>query len=242
MRPIPDSRGWSRLEIAGKPADVFDPPEALPFTLLFLHDESGDTQTASAAFAAELRTHRFRCVAPHAGRSWWVDRVAAEFDPHLTAERHLLDNVVPWIASTFQVGPRGTAVAGIGMGGQGAVRLAFRHPSRFPVVGSIAGTMDFHERFDRGTPLDSLYPSREHARQDTAVLHVHPHEWPAHVWFACSPTDARQRGNDRLHEKLAAVGVPHTADLDTRGGPEDFLAPMLASLAAALGRESRRLM
>ncbi len=234
--------GWSRLEIAGKSADVFDPPGTLPFVLLFLHDESGETPATSAAFTAELRKHRFRCVAPHAGRSWWVDRVCTEFDTLLTPERYLLDNVVPWIESTWNAGSRSVAVAGIGMGGQGAVRLAFRHPSRFPVVGSIAGTMDFQEQFDRGTPLDSLYPSREHARQDTAILHIHPHEWPLHIWFGCSPTDPRHRGNDRLHEKLAAIGVPHTSDLDTRGTPENFLGPMLGFLTAALERESRRLM
>ena len=92
-----------------------------------------------------------------------------------------------------------------------------------------------------GTPLDDMYPSREYARQDTAVLHVSGHDWPPHVWFACPPGSEWWRGNDRLHEKLAAIGVPHTADLDTPGPPGSFLAPMLAFVVAALGRESRRL-
>jgi S-formylglutathione hydrolase len=87
-----------------------------------------------------------------------------------------------------------------------------------------------------------MYPSREHARQDTAILHIHPHEWPLHIWFACSPSDMRHRGNDRLHEKLAAIGVPHTADLDTHGTSEEFLAPMQEFISTALDRESRRLM
>ncbi|MBA4189330.1 MAG: hypothetical protein C0467_15140 [Planctomycetaceae bacterium] len=234
--------GWSRQQIAGKPADVFDPVGALPFVLLFLHDEAGDTQATSAVFTAALSKHRLRCVAPHAGPSWWVDRISPAFDAAVTPERHLLDGVVPWIEAAWNVGSRGVAVAGIGMGGQGAIRLALRHPERFPVVGSIAGTMDFQERFDKGTPLDSLYPSREHARQDTAVLHVHPHDWPPHIWFACPTTDPRHRGNDRLHEKLAAIGVPHTADLDARGTPDDYITPMVEFLAAALVRESRRLM
>ncbi len=123
------------------------------------------------------------------------------------------------------------------MGGQGAVRLGFRHPELFPVVASIAGAFDFHERYGRGTPLDEMYPSREHARQDTAVLHIHGHDWPPHIWFACSPASQWYRGNDRLHEKLAAIGVPHTADLDTSAG----VGPMLAFVLAALDRESRRL-
>jgi S-formylglutathione hydrolase len=231
--------GWVRSEIAGKSADVFDPPRALPFALLWLHDESGELPES---LTVELQKHRLRCVAPHAGRSWWVNRIATEFDPELTPERFLLDAVLPWLGSTWNVGPRGVAVAGIGMGGQGAMRLAFRHPSRFPIVGSIAGTMDFHDRYGHGTPLDELYPSRENARQDTAILHIHGHDWPPHIWFACSPDDPRHRGNDRLHEKLSAIGVPHTCDLDTRGEPDHFLPAMFTFLLAALERESRRLM
>lgn len=233
--------GWTRIDIVGKPADVFNPgPGSLPFWLVFLHDESG--QVPDAAFTAELAARRLRCVSPLAGRSWWVDRACPEFDPTLTAERHVRDNVVPWVVCHRKPGPRGYAVCGVGMGGQGAVRLGFRHPKALPIVASIAGAFDFHDRWGAGTPLDDMYPSREYARQDTAVLHVDAHHWPPHVWFACPPGHAHWRGNDRLHEKLAAMGVPHTCDLDTPGEPADFYAPMLDGVVAALERESRRLM
>ena len=229
--------GWTRAEIADHPADVFDPgADALPFALVWLHDESGDTP--DLALTEELRARRLRCVAPHAGASWWLDRVCPAFDPALTPEQHLLDNVILWAQSVA----RGVAVAGVGMGGQGAVRLGLRHPKRVPVVASIAGAFDFHEHYGRGTPLDEMYPSREHARQDTAVLHVSPHDWPPHLWFACPPGHEWYRGNDRLHEKLAAIGVPHTADLDAHGPPERFIAPMLEFVVAALERESRRML
>ena len=133
------SPGWTRTDVAGKPADVFDPgPGALPFRLISLHDEDG--KHPDAAFTAALSARRLPCVAPLAGRSWWVDRVCPEFDPVLTAERHVLDNVVP------RVGTRGVAVAGVGMGGQGAVRLGFRHPKTFPIVASVCGAFDFHDR------------------------------------------------------------------------------------------------
>ena len=125
----------------------------------------------------------------------------------------------------------------MGRGGQGAVRLALRHPALFPVAGSIDGAFDFHEHFGRGTSLDELYPGREHARQDTAILHVDGHNWPPHLYFACSPTSEWHRGNDRLHEKLAAMGVPHTAALDSPGD----LGLLLTFVAGALERESRRL-
>lgn len=228
--------GWQRITIAGKPADVFDPPSALPFAILYLHDELAATPATDAALTAELRARRLRCVAPIAGQSWWVDRVAPAFDPALTAERHLLNNVTPWIESTWKLAPRAVAVAGGGMGGQGAVRLGLRHPARFPIVASLNGAFDFHEHYGRGTSLDALYRTREEARQDTAVLHVHGHDWPPHIWFACAPASEWYRGNDRLHEKLVAIGVPHTAELNGADA-----GAMLAFVVAALERESRRL-
>ena len=230
--------GWTRTEIAGIPADVFDPGlGARPHSLVWLHDESGESAATDGILTAGLRDHRLRCVAPHGGPSWWLDRVCPAFHPTLSAERHLLDNVIPRARS----GARVVAVAGVGMGGQGAARLGFRHPQVVPIVASISGAFDFHERHGAGTALDEMYPSREYARQDTAILHVHPHDWPPHIWFACPPGHEWYRGNDRLHEKLAAIGVPHVADLDTTGPPDGFVAPMLAWVVGALERESRRL-
>ena len=237
------SSGWSRLEIRGKPADVFDPGESR-FALIWLHGQDGESSAGNAALTARLREHRLICVAPLAGQSWWVDRVCTEFDSALPAERHIVQNVLPWIADRWRLAPRGIAVAGIEMGGQGAIRLALKHPRLLPVAAGLGSALDFHELHGGGTSLDAMYESRERARQDTAILHMHPTDWPPHLWFACDPADPWFRGNDRLHEKLRAYGVPHTADLESSGRDyfEAMLEPMLNFLQNGLERESRRLM
>lgn len=221
---------WTPANIAGKPALVFDPPAR--FGLIWLHDYAATAPPDS--LTALLAKHKLGCVAPVCGPSWWVDRVCPEFDPQLTAERHLLDNVLPWALSKWGA----VAVAGVEMGGQGAVRLGLKHPQKVRVVGSLNGAFDFHELLGRGTTLDEMYDTRERCRYGTAALNMDPHHWPPHVWFACDPASFWHRGNDRLHEKLNAYGVPHTADLDTPGS----LDAMLAFLANGLERESRRLM
>jgi S-formylglutathione hydrolase len=93
-----------------------------------------------------------------------------------------------------------------------------------------------------------MYDSPEQARQDSAILHLDPHRYPPAIWFACDPDDTEwYRGNDRLHEKLAALGIPHTADLDTRAGGHSWryfdamAGPMLLFIAGALRRQERRL-
>jgi pimeloyl-ACP methyl ester carboxylesterase len=237
--------GWSAADIAGKPAFVFAPVNPR-FALLFLHPVGGESISESAAYTAELARYGVACCEPVGARGWWADRGCAEFDPVLTPEQHLLTNVLPWMREHM---PGSLAVAGISMGGQGAVRLGLKYPERFPVVASVAGAFDYHELYGRGTPLDDMYRSREACRQDTAVLHVHPTRFPPHVWFACDPADADWfRGNDRLHEKLSAVGIPHTADLTTSAGGHSWAyfdriaGPLFAFLAEAVAKQVRRLL
>ncbi len=232
--------GWSRVAAGGKPADAFDPPNALPLALLYLHSLAGESPATDPTFTAVLRQHRLRCLAPRGGQCWWTDRPCPEFDPALTPERYLLDGLVPWAESQWRLGPRAVALAGVEMGGQGAVRIAFKHPERFPVAASISGAFDCQEWYGRGSPLDDMYDTRERCRLDTAILHVDGHNWPRHVWFCCSPDDGWcYRGNDRLHEKLSAMGVPHVADLDSRA--TDRTAELVAFVAGALEKEARRL-
>jgi enterochelin esterase-like enzyme len=232
--------GWSRIAIAGKPADLFEPPNPLPFALIYLHSESGETPATNALITDELRSRRLRCIAPLTSRSWWVDRICPEFDLQITAERHVRENVVPWLESTWKCGKRSIGMGGVGMGGQGAIRLGFKYPEQFPIVASVAGALDFHERYGQGTPLDDMYSSREQCRQDTAILHIPPHDWPQ-LWFACAPSDFWYRGNDRLHEKLIALGVPHTAELDASIKEDRLIPQMLTFIISAIERESRRL-
>lgn len=242
--------GWSSVSIANHRADVFEPPGAEPrFAVLYLHPVGGELPSENAAFTAAFAKHGLAVCAPAGGQSWWTDRDCPEFDESLTAERHLLENVVLWMAERWNLNERRIAVAGVSMGGQGAVRLGFRHPQRFRVVASIAGAFDFHEWYERGTPLDSMYTSREQCRHDTAILQVDPMNVPPHIWFVCDPDDEQwYRGNDRLHEKLTAYNIPHFADLDTsRGGHTwayfDAMAePMTAWIAESLAAEQLRLM
>jgi S-formylglutathione hydrolase len=232
--------GWARVEIGGRPADVFEPPGARPFALAYLHSLRLESPAADAAFTAALQQHRLRCVAPHGGPCWWADRPCRGFGA-VTPERYLLNELVPWAGTRWALGPRAVALAGVEMGGQGAVRIALKHPERFPVAASLSGAFDCQEWYGRGTPLDDMYESRERCRLDTAVLHVDGHRWPRHIWFRCPPTDAMAyRGNDRLHEKLAAMGVPHTCDLDSPASAT-ATADMIAFVAGALEQESRRL-
>jgi S-formylglutathione hydrolase len=244
------NKNWTTVEIAGKQADVHDPPGGRPrFGVLHLHGIGLETLKDNPAFTRIFQELRLACLCPHGQRSWWGDRICPEFDARVSPERFLLDRVMPFCRERWGLGPGAIGLQGISMGGQGALRLGFKHPKLFPVVAAISAAIDYHELYGQGTPLDEMYDSKEQCRQDTALLHVHPSEFPAHIFFCIDPDDtAWYRGNDRLHEKLSALGIPHEIDLTTRAGGHswDYFNHMAERverfIQAALDHESRRLL
>jgi len=242
---------WSTADIAGKPADVFDPPGAVRprFGLLFLHPIGQETLRGQPVYTRLLEEHQLACVCPRGDYSWWADRVWRGFDPEITAEQYLLQAVLPFFRARWQLSSPAIGLLGISMGGQGALRLAFKHARLFPAVAGIAPALDYYELYGRGLSIDEMYDSKEQCRQDGALLHVHPSQFPLHIFFCVDPDDADwYRGNDRLHEKLTALGVPHSCDLTTRAGGhsweyfERMAAPALRFLVDGLQTESRRLL
>ena len=159
---------------------------------------------------------------------WWVERgddgalsrVRREVLPELRAEHKLP-----------------IALAGQGRGGSGALTLAFRLCGDVSVVLTDTATVDLHEAYGYGTELDELYISREACRQDGAILAVDPFRTPASIRFHCSPDHPAHRGNDRLHEKLSALGIEHTWS-ETVPQAEEYAA----WLAGELAKSGRRLL
>jgi pimeloyl-ACP methyl ester carboxylesterase len=242
---------WSRLDIGGKATDVYDLPDSSKprFGILFLHGAGLKTLVDEPAFTQLFDELQIACICPHGQRSWWADRVCAEFDLQVTPQRHLLQSIVPFFAERWGIAPRGIGLMGISMGGQGALRLAFKYPERFPVVAAIAPAIDYHELYGQGTPIDEMYDSKEQCRQDTALMHIHPSKFPPHIFFCIDPADAAwYRGNDRLHEKLSALGVSHQFDLTTRAGGHSWdyfnhvAERVVRFVYQGLEQESRRLL
>lgn len=214
---------WYEDLLAGHAVDRFEPAQPNPhgFTLLYLHGVHVTRLRENAVYSELFDRHGLRVAAPITQRSWWTDRICDEFDPECSAERHVLERVLPYLAETWGVQPPQIAVWGTSMGGQGALRFAFKYPSRFPVVAAIAPAIDYQVKIDEGDEtLWAMYGGdRERARQDTATLHVHPLNWPRHTWFCCDPADHRwHESAERLQMKLSSLGIPHECDLETTAG------------------------
>jgi pimeloyl-ACP methyl ester carboxylesterase len=249
---------WSHVTVAGQPCEVFTPLAAVPGrALVFLHDLAGRPLSQADAVRSAIEAAGLPTIAPLTGRSWWLDRIMPTFDSGMTPERFVRDAVVAEIGARFGIQPPGISLLGVGMGGQGALRLAYRHPGVFPIAAAIAPALDFHLGMrnaadrDDGELFDTLWETFgdvERARQDTAILHVHPLNWPRHQWFASSPNDLDWHdGAARLHGKLVALGIPHEAVLEPLPGEDQaaferrMAAAAVAFVVNALEKESRRI-
>lgn len=243
---------WRTTTVGGHPCDLFEPERRSPggAVVVYLHGVHQQRLVDKRPFTDALERRGLPVVAPHTKRSWWTDRLCAEFDPRITAERHLLDRVLPWIAETLGTKPPQIGLLGTSMGGQGALRFAYKHPQLFPVVAALSPAIDYQIRWhdDPDDPIRLMYRDPEQVRQDTATLHVHPLNWPRHQFFACDPTDdVWWESADRLRMKLWSLGIPHECDLETSGGGHGFeyynrmAARAVDFLADRLEQERRRL-
>ena len=194
-----------------------------------------------------LQRHGLRAMEPEGDFSWWVDRVSSRFDPEISGERYIMEHVIPFLADQCHCEPPRIALLGASMGGQGALRLAYKYPDTFPVVAAVYPSIDFQKKIDEGDPvLSAMYRDAEEARQDTATLHIHPLNWPRHQFFCCDPADQRwHESADRLHMKLFSLGIPHECELETTAGGHSWdyfehMAPRIIDFLAQ-GLESERL-
>ena len=161
----------------------------------------------------------FIVVTPSAGNSWYVDNPDGEG----AWETALVQDLLPAIEAGFRTvrDRSGRAIAGLSMGGYGAVHLALRHPELFAAAASLSGALyapadpvneddiaDFHGAF--GDPFDGERFARASVYTDLAAL---PPDTALPRFYLSSGGDD-QYGLDlaalRLYEELKRRKVPAT--------------------------------
>jgi S-formylglutathione hydrolase FrmB len=240
---------WRTIQIDGKSADVFEPPDAVPErAVVFLHGHGGATLLGNEVYTAEFAKHKLRVICPHGGKSWWTPFISEEFDDQISPIDFLLNNVADWIKDNWATVPPNIAIAGVSMGGQGAVQLSYRHARKYPAVVAISPIVDFDRLWGNGLPLDDIFDTQEAARQASPILHLHPLNWPRYQLICCDPADEYWfDGTQRLASKLYSTGIAFDSDFESTGGGHtweyfDSRAPKVVEfLAKSLESESLRL-
>ncbi len=191
--------------------DLFLPSERTDRFVIYLTEEvTGEQSVASLLSVLEplLAELGLGAVALAPRSSWWLPKPVRRFPAAETPEAYLVEHVVGELRARY--GARSLSLLGVGMGGQGALRIAFKYPRLFPAVAAVQPWIDFHQRYWEDDVLQEVFPDVETARQYTATLWINPLDRPLHIHLFADSSDTEwYRGVERLHEKLVAIGVPH---------------------------------
>lgn len=128
-----------------------------PFPVLYLlHGLSDDHNSWARNFALTkaLRAVPMIVVCPDGQRSYYCNYPGPCGDQY---EDHIVKDVVGFVDSTFQTKPKreGRVIAGLSMGGYGALSLALRHPDVFCGSSSHSGALYFGHQ---SHPCEEFYP------------------------------------------------------------------------------------
>src|SRR5213082_1882618 len=109
---------WTTETVARHPCDVYLPPRRNPhgYVVLYLHGVHLNRLNDQPTFIEQFDRHGLAVVAPVTKRSWWTDNICLEFDLRISAERHVIDNVLPSIESRLAARPPRIGLLGTSMG------------------------------------------------------------------------------------------------------------------------------
>jgi putative tributyrin esterase len=136
----------SQLVNASLPYNVILPPgyrvsRTTRYPVLYLlHGHAGHytdwiTRTNVADYAAQ---YRMIVVMPEGNNSWYVDSAGVATDKY---ESYILQELIPDVDKHFRTiqSRYGRAVAGLSMGGYGAIKYGLKYPDRFVFAASMSG-------------------------------------------------------------------------------------------------------
>lgn len=190
--------------------------ESPPPVLYLLHGMSDDhttwlRRTSIERYVAPLG---LAVVMPEVHRSYYTDEAyGGRFWTFLSTELPAL------VQSFFRVSNRraDTFVAGLSMGGYGALKWALRQPERFAAAASLSGALDVAgstaTRFRPEDPrmTERLFGGAPVSGSDADLLHLVAEADPAglpamRLW--CGQDDGLLPANHRFHDACGTAGLP----------------------------------
>lgn len=208
----------SKLMNATLPYNVVLPPSYVPQTskapknrlpvLYLLHGLSGHyTDWASKTKLAEYvaRHNNLIVVTPEGNNGWYTDSPVVPADKY---ESYIMQELIPDVESRYRTitAREGRAIAGLSMGGYGALKFGVKYPDRFIFAASLSGAF--------GVPLLTEQELSGFAAARDSVMQ------------AFGPVDSRTRTDNDIFKLFRAVSQDRIAQLPyiyLDCGTEDYL-------------------
>ncbi len=189
-----------------------------PYPVLYLlHGWSGNYSgwlKDAPQLQKQADNYRMIIVCPDGGYdSWYFD---SPVDSSVRYETHITKEVIPWIDGHYftRKEPAGRAIAGLSMGGHGAVFLAARHPELFGAAGSMAGGLDLRPFRKNNWNLEGRLGKPEtnwENWEQYSVVNLIPEisKTRLQLIIDCGTADFFLDVNREMHQELLKAGFPH---------------------------------
>lgn len=214
--------------------------------LYLLHGLYGDYKNWDTLTGVEsyAKTMPFLIVMPDADDSWYTNSATVPRDKF---EDYIAKDLISEIDAKYRTirERRARAVAGLSMGGYGAVKLALKYPDLFAFAGSLSGAFNAAQNLDdlrpefRAKLLEVFGKARNHARTDNDVFLLlnTAHDY-TYFYVACGTADFFLDTNRALAAQLSSQKVSYEYH-ETAGGHtwkywDSALNPMLQVVASHL--------
>lgn len=141
--------------------------------LYLLHGWNGDynswtKQTALMQHAAE---YQIIIITPEGGNSWYTDSATVPSDQY---EAYVMRELVPDVDNRFRtIADRpGRSIAGVSMGGYGALKFGFKYPEKFSLAASMSGALDATSRTDDASIMQTFGEPESPARKTNDLVRL----------------------------------------------------------------------
>src|SRR5580704_7282412 len=189
----------------------------------------------------QKRIGEFLIVAPDAGRSFYIN----SRDGKMRYEDFFIREFLPFVEGHYRVRAERKArgIAGVSMGGYGALRFALHYPELFAAVSAhspalietlpnikvsrdqaVAVAEVLGKAF--GSPVDAAFWQRE---SPFTIVKDGPRAAGLRIYFDCGSDDefGFNKGNAQFDQLLTARGIPHEFHLYPGGHDWDYFAEHL---------------
>jgi S-formylglutathione hydrolase FrmB len=208
---------------------LYDAPEsrAVRYPVIYLlhglGGGAGDWVSTRAHLAAHAAGYRFIIVTPEGADGWYTDSATVPTDKF---ETYILEELIPDVERRFRaLATRDArAVAGLSMGGYGALKFAVKRPQTFALAASLSGALGAAS-WDANDPnlLAFVKPSiaRAYGAMDSPTRRENdlfklfsdlpPERFDAlpFIYFDCGTEDFLIGSNRALSELLLRRKIPH---------------------------------
>jgi S-formylglutathione hydrolase FrmB len=190
--------------------------------IYLLHGLTGhfNNWTDLTRVADYAKPYKLIIVMPEGGDGWYTDSVTVSADKY---ESYIIQELIPEIDGKFRtLTDRGHRfIAGLSMGGYGAIKFGFKYPQMFSLVGSFSGALgaaSFTEaNADKiGKSVEVIYgPIDSETRKTNDVFGLLRSFSPAqvaalpYIYQSCGTEDFLFKNNREFVDLLVEKKVPH---------------------------------